>query len=285
MIHCSCWIPAPRARGDRLRGNDVEGRPRHTHVSEVVSPTEWAVSALDGSYRLELCENDATPNRRNGGWSKLMSTCENDSAAEAGAMKRSDALSRFIDAARDTLFALVEAGTPAGDATERISDALAASTGRIVPSEAEAPPACRYLDTALGRARCVASIASLAEAFSDLVPELAWRRRAGAEAHGEAFREGHANALIVGPGGLEQRNDVLVGASLVAPGVRYIDHHHPPEEIYIVMSEGEWYREGKGWYVPGAGGTVYHHPNVVHAMRAGAVPLLAVWVLWMEHAT
>ena len=213
-----------------------------------------------------------------------MSTCENSSTAESGAMMRSDSLSRFLDAARDTLFALVEAGTPAGDSAKRITGALAASTGTIVPSEVEAPPACRHLGAALERVRGVASVSSLAEAFSDLVPELAWRRRAGAEAHGEAFREGHANALIVGPGGLEQRDDVLVGASLVAPGVRYIDHHHPPEEIYIVMSEGEWYREGKGWYVPGAGGTVYHPPNVVHAMRAGSAPLLAVWMLWVDPA-
>ena len=200
-------------------------------------------------------------------------------------MRRSAALSRFLETAGDTLAELTEAGTPVGDAAERIFGALEASTGTIVPSEAEAPPACRHLSAALERAREVTPIASLAAAFSDLAPELAWRRRPGAEAHGAAFSEGHANVLIVGPGGFEQREDVLVGASLVAPGVRYVDHRHPPEEIYIVMSEGEWYREGKGWYVPGAGGTVYHPPNVVHAMRAGAVPLLAVWVLWMEHAT
>ena len=199
-------------------------------------------------------------------------------------MRRSAALSRFLEAAGDTLAELTETGTPAGDAAERIFGALAASAGTIAPSEADPPPACRYLKAALDRAREVTPIASLAAAFSDLVPELTWRRRPGAEAHGERFRDGHANTEIVGPGALERRSDVLVGASLVAPGVRYIDHQHPPEEIYIVMSEGEWYREGKGWYVPGAGGTVYHPPNVVHAMRAGAVPLLAVWVLWMEHA-
>jgi len=199
-------------------------------------------------------------------------------------LKRSAALSRFLETAGDTLAKLTDAGTPAGDAAERIASALAASTGEIVPSEAEAPPACRYLRTAIDRARDVAPIASLAEAFSDLAPKLAWRRRPGAEAHGEAFREGHANALIVGPGGFEQREDVLVGASLVAPGVRYIDHHHPPEELYIVLSEGEWYREGRGWYVPGIGGTVYHPPNVVHAMRAGPAPLLAVWLLWVDPA-
>ena len=201
-------------------------------------------------------------------------------------MKRSPALSRFLEATGETLSGLVEAGTPAGEAAGRISDALAKSTGTIVPVELDPPPASRYLDAALDRAVNVAPIASFAAAFSDLAPELAWRRRPGAEAHGEDFRDGHANAEIVGPGGLERRSDVLVGASLVAPGVRYIDHHHPPEEIYIVMSEGEWYREGKGWYPPGAGSTVYHPPNVVHAMRAGAAPLLAVWVLWIdEHAT
>lgn len=213
-----------------------------------------------------------------------MNTCENDSGAESGAMKRSDALSLFLDATRDTLRTLLEAGTPAGDAAERIFGALATSTGPIVPDEVDPPPACRYLGAALSRARGVVSVASLAAAFSNLVSELAWRRRPGAEVHGEDFSEGHANALIVGPGGLEQRGDVLVGVSLVAPGVRYIDHQHPPEEIYIVMSDGEWYREGKGWYVPGAGGTVYHPPNVVHAMRAGAAPLLAVWILWVDRA-
>ena len=234
-------------------------------------------------HRHEFGENAGTaPGEREGEVSS--STHENDSAAGDGAMRRSSALSRFLDAARDTLFALVETGTPAGEAAQRISGALAASTGKIVPSEAEAPPACRYLRASIDRARDVASVASLAEAFADLAPELAWRRRPGAEAHGEAFRDGHANALIVGPGGLEQREDVLVGASLVAPGVRYIDHHHPPEEIYIVLSEGEWYREGRGWYVPGIGGTVYHPPSVVHAMRAGPAPLLAVWLLWVDPA-
>ena len=112
-----------------------------------------------------------------------------------------------------------------------------------------------------------------------LEPELRWRRRPGSEAHGTAFHDGHANAEIVGPMGLEQRGDVWFGVSLVAPGVRYVEHRHPPEEIYIVMSEGEWYREGRGWHTPGLGGVVYNPPNVVHAMRAGPVALLALWLL------
>jgi len=66
----------------------------------------------------------------------------------------------------------------------------------------------------------------------------------GSEAHGEQFLDGHANATIAGPEGLEIRRDVHIGVSLKAPNVRYPDHHHPPEEIYVVLSDGQW---RQGW--------------------------------------
>ena len=106
-----------------------------------------------------------------------------------------------------------------------------------------------------------------------------YRVNTPSEAHGRTFHDGHANADIVGPAGLERRSDVMLGASLVAPDVRYVDHRHPPEEVYIVMSEGEWYREGCGWHTPGIGGIVYNPPDAVHAMRAGNRALLAFWLL------
>ena len=73
---------------------------------------------------------------------------------------------------------------------------------------------------------------------------------------------------------------MVLGASLLAPGVVYPDHDHPPEEIYLVMSAGDWFNPGAGWYTPGAGGAVHHPPGIVHAMRSGTTPLLAVWCLW-----
>lgn len=195
-------------------------------------------------------------------------------------MKRPEALEHFLHAARNTLSTRVEDGTPPGAAVTRIFGALANSTGVIAPGKLAPPPAYRHLPSALERARAAPETASLAEAFGALEPALRWRRRPGSEAHGETFHDGHANADVVGPMGLEQRGDVLIGASLVAPGVRYVDHRHPPEEVYIVMSEGEWYREDRGWHVPGAGGIVYNPPGVVHAMRAGPRALLALWLLW-----
>ena len=77
--------------------------------------------------------------------------------------------------------------------------------------------------------------------------------------------------MSVGPGVL----------CLVAPGVRYPDHHHPPEEIYVVLTPGEWRQQDMPWHQPGPGGVVHNPPGIVHAMRAGAVPLLALWFLWL----
>ena len=199
--------------------------------------------------------------------------------AGASAVRRPEALNRVLDAARDFLAARIEARTPPGDAARRVLAALAGSAGAIASGESPPPPAYRYLSSALERARGAPEVAPLAEALAALEPALRWGRRSDSEAHGETFHHGHANAVLVGPTGLEQRSDVLVGASLVAPGIRYIDHRHPPEEIYVVMSEGEWYREDRGWHMPGIGGIVHNPSNAVHAMRAGPEPLLALWLL------
>ena len=194
---------------------------------------------------------------------------------------RSEALARFLDAARDALAACVVERTAPAAVAARVFEALATSVGAIAPGVLVPPPAHRHLASALERARASPEISPLAEAFEALEPELQWRRRPGSEARGKAFHDGHANADIVGPTGLEQRSDVWFGASLVAPKVRYVDHQHPPEEVYIVMSEGEWYREGHGWHTPGVGGVFYNPPNVVHSMRAGPRALLALWLLWV----
>ena len=195
-------------------------------------------------------------------------------------MNRPEALVQFLDTARDALSARVGERTPAAVIAERAFEALAASTGTIAPGPLVPPPAYRHLSAALEHAREDPELAPLARAFGALEPELRWRRRPGSEAGGAAFHDGHANADIIGPVGLEQRSDVWFGASLVAPHVRYVDHRHPPDEVYIVMSDGEWYREGRGWHAPGVGGIVYNPPNIVHAMRAGPGALLALWLLW-----
>lgn len=136
-----------------------------------------------------------------------------------------------------------------------------------------------WLEAALAQAT-TGALAQLIKAFRDIEPQIQWRTRSGdAPNASETFPTGHANAMIVGPGGIEARTDVWIGASLMAPHVRYPDHTHPPEETYLVLTPGA-FRQGDGpWFEPGVGGSFYNPPGILHAMRAGDTPLFAFWLL------
>ena len=94
------------------------------------------------------------------------------------------------------------------------------------------------------------------------------------------FHDNHANAEIVSPAGLERRDDVRIGVSLVAPDIDYPRHRHPPEELYVVLSPGEWMKSDGPMQAKQSGDIVHNPPGVWHAMRSGDVPLLAIWCLW-----
>jgi len=131
-------------------------------------------------------------------------------------------------------------------------------------------PVCELLDVVLS------PTTALDRAFRAIAPALTWYRRPGGDAR---FQAGHANTMLVGPNGLEPRKDLWVGATLMAPNIEYPVHHHPPEEVYLVLSEGDWWRDGTGWFTPGVGGTLYNQPHVRHAMRSHGHPLFALWAL------
>lgn len=150
------------------------------------------------------------------------------------------------------------------------------------PGRPEPPAVVDHLAAALATARSgPTDLAQVADAVADLAPQLAWRQRDGGDA---TFALGHANTDIAGSNvnALEPRDDVWIGMSLIAPGVTYPDHRHPPEEVYLVLSGGDWRQEAGPWTTPGRGGIVYNPHNIVHAMRAGSGPLLAIWCLPIE---
>jgi hypothetical protein len=201
-------------------------------------------------------------------------------------MNRSAALSHFYDCTQRVLLAQAVDKAPAMLATHRIFGALAETQGALTaPLPATIAP-CSHFGVAIRNAQQgPPPIASLAAAFLALSPTLVWKQRQGANAVGEPFASGHANTVVAGQSGLEVRDDVIVGASLVAPGINYPEHKHAPEEMYIVLSEGDWYNEEAGWYTPGIGEVVYHRPWLRHAMRSAEQPLLAVWCLFVDADT
>jgi quercetin dioxygenase-like cupin family protein len=196
---------------------------------------------------------------------------------------RSPDLQSFLTLAEAAIHHASRAKGPVPLVAERIFSAL-----RVPSTKGSAPitarlPVCRYLPAALEHARREPGpVGALADAFAAIEPQLNWQVRPGAATHGALFLSGHANANITGQEGFEIRHDVRIGVSLMAPHTQYPDHHHPPEEIYVALSGGQWRQGSDPWHEPGIGGLVYNPPNIVHAMRATERPLLALWFLWME---
>lgn len=196
-------------------------------------------------------------------------------------MQRDRALQFFTDAAL-AAFGEVIPGPEAGASLQRIAGALASPAPRRQRPGSRLP-VCEHLGTALAVETGSAARRRLVEAFRAIEPDLEWVRRASFDETASAnFVDGHANAMILGPAGLENRRDAWLGVSLLAPHVRYTDHAHAPEETYLVLSDGE-FRQGDGdWFAPGVGGSFYNTPFITHTMRSGDRPLLAFWALWPE---
>jgi hypothetical protein len=193
--------------------------------------------------------------------------------------ERPKVLQVFLDSLRGEL-GQMQWGAAAGRCLWRVFDALD-HPHQIVTKEPVRLPACTHLGDALDTAReAKASLARIADAFAALEPHLTWARRTSVDHTASAnFNDGHANAMIVGPNGFESREDVWIGVSLLAPHVRYPDHHHAPEEVYLVLSKGKFRQGENEWFEPGIGGSFYNTPNIKHAMASADAPLFAVWCL------
>ena len=192
-------------------------------------------------------------------------------------MARSLDLQRLLATSAEALAAATSGA--AHQAAARISALLAAEPGAESEAVGARLPVCDWVEPALAAGAAAGYHRDLGAAFAAISERLVWRRRVSADPADTAFWNGHANALILGPGGLEERVDVWVGVTVMAPGVTYVDHDHPPEEVYLPLAPGEWWNAEMDWTDPGARGAIYNPPGILHAMRAGEGPFLALWYL------
>lgn len=194
--------------------------------------------------------------------------------------RRDPAVAEFLGALEAAVMAYAPEGSEERSAASRVFDRCRSLTG--APSAAAPLPQaiCAILPDALAVARDAGRPAlrrAVAGAFAALAPRLQWRPRASAT--DPAFRDAHANTLVLGPGGVEGRDDVQVGVTLMAPHTLYPNHSHPPEEVYLALTPGEWWNARMDWTDPGPDGLIYNPPGITHAMRSGAPAFLAVWLL------
>jgi len=195
---------------------------------------------------------------------------------------RDPALQRLLDATAAAIDA--HAGMDRARAVGRkIFTALGQRAGTPSALVPQHVPICDCIGEALEPSLAAPSpLSDIGRALADVAPRLTWSRRRNADPVNEVFWNGHANATIIGPGGLEERPDVWIGTTLMGPDVTYINHRHPPEEVYVALTDGEWWNAEMDWTAPGIGGLIYNPPGILHAMRSGPKPFIAVWCLPIE---
>jgi hypothetical protein len=194
-------------------------------------------------------------------------------------MKRAAGLQRVVDAAA-AAFAGAEMSAPAKVALGRVFERLN-NVHPAVVGTAEDLPVLSLLPQAVANLQLGGDrMSALGLAVADIAPDLPWttRKIVGPTASA-GFDRAHANAVLIGPNGLEPRQDVWVGLSLMAPHTRYPDHDHGPEEVYLLLSDGAFLQGDADWLARSVGQTVYNTPWIAHAMRATDQPFLALWCL------
>jgi hypothetical protein len=97
---------------------------------------------------------------------------------------------------------------------------------------------------------------------------------------GEAFATGHAFAPVISEAGPVPAKDFELGLFLIAPHVFYRDHTHAAPELYAPLTGPHGWR-----YAPGdplqwtpAHEPVWNEPFRPHAIKAGVVPFLCLYV-------
>lgn len=195
-------------------------------------------------------------------------------------MQRSATLNEFTEALRGAFDASSGMDPQAAAFVSELFRKLAEPAAKGSTDAAQLP-VCSHLPAAIKLTlQASPQLAALAAAFAQIAPQLAWQKRPSSGPNAsENWPQGHANAVIIGQGGLEERGDIAIGASLLAPNVRYPDHTHPPEELYMVMAPGRFQHGDEDWQQPAAGSTFHNAPGIKHAMASGASPLLAIWTM------
>ncbi|MFO1061748.1 MAG: dimethylsulfonioproprionate lyase family protein [Dongiaceae bacterium] len=200
------------------------------------------------------------------------------------------ALDRLLAALTRRLEAAGPAAAPeAGPDLAWFAAALAAVPRPAVlaprPADGLPLPACRFWDMAL-LAALDGPAADLAAPLAALGPALAWAQNPNyvRRPPSPAFLDDYGYAVIAGPAAgppsLVTDEAMAFGVLLLGPGTLYPAHDHPAIELYLTLdAAGAWQRDAGPWRRPPAGSLIHHPSGMIHAMRAGEGPLLALY-LW-----
>lgn len=117
----------------------------------------------------------------------------------------------------------------------------------------------------------------LSEALAELRDAMVWHQGPGGPYASVNFERDHAHAVLIGEHGLEQRSDVRIGLTLLAPYTRFPDFIQPYPSVVLPLTDGEFTLEAGDWSRRRLG-TALHYPAGSHfAVRSTARPLMMLW--------
>lgn len=114
-------------------------------------------------------------------------------------------------------------------------------------------------------------------------PACHWRDTYKGTDIGSQFRDRFGCYCIIGDNGPFIAETLRLFIVYMPPGLDYPWHHHPAEEIYLVLSgSGLFKRDGHPDASLFPGQTVFHESNQPHALETGDAPILCL-VAWRNH--
>lgn len=105
-------------------------------------------------------------------------------------------------------------------------------------------------DVCTEKLRCRREYHDLAKGLRQACGELAWTKVSSGPYGSMNFGKSNAHAVIVGPGGVEDRADARIGVTTLGPYTRMPDHRLQCSRAYLGLTDFEFSTEDAGGQLP-----------------------------------
>ena len=123
---------------------------------------------------------------------------------------------------------------------------------------------------------------ALRDALQALSPTMLWREPYKDTEIGAGFMDRFVCYEIIGRDAPFASDNIRSFLVYHPPHLHYPWHHHPAEELYVVIAgEAEFHLQGQGAEVLRSGQASFHPKGVPHALTSHAHPVLA-YVIWRD---
>jgi quercetin dioxygenase-like cupin family protein len=167
------------------------------------------------------------------------------------------------------------------DLTEAEPRAAAQATAGILRAAAGthsfAPALRSALDEEIKAAALGANALPCAGLVAHAAAFLPWQASPAAALQPGHLAASKAVVTLIGPEGPIHASDLRFGLFYQAPGVYYPLHAHEAAETYTLLAGTAPWQAGDTRRVLGPGDSIYHPPQMPHAMRSGPEGFLAMW--------